>query len=364
MSVSTHTSASVAQAPEKKVFSTLQAGRALAAVAVVTFHAHVFFIPERLYPGQSISRVFDIGYSGVEFFFVLSGFIMFLVHRRDIGGRALARRFIERRILRIIPFYWVVTLLMLALLLVQLPETAYEISMQRVLHSALLIPLPDGSPLLVGAAWTLTHEFLFYAFFAVLIFAPWIGVAAFLLWIGATVSAALGQTPVYSANVLLSPYNLLFPMGILAAFVFPYLPVRAGWALALAGATAFVTVGLLDAYRITAIDHSARTLAFGLAAGCVVAGLAALERSGLLKAPNWMSFLGDASYAIYLVHVVALPVIARLMVAGGINTMLSPVAGFAVLVGAAVVVGAAAHVALEKPLSRTIRARLSRRLPS
>ena len=103
----------------KKSFDTLQVGRAAAAIAVVFFHAHVFFIPERLYPGETISRVFNIGYSGVEFFFVLSGFIMILVHRADIGVPARARRFLRKRLVRIVPFYWVVTLALALLLWTQ-----------------------------------------------------------------------------------------------------------------------------------------------------------------------------------------------------------------------------------------------------
>ena len=343
---------------EKTVFSTLQAGRAFAVVAVVAFHAHVFFIPERLYPGQNVSRVFDMGYAGVEFFFVLSGFIMLLVHRGDIGVPGMARRFAERRINRIIPFYWVVTAAMIALLAVQLPETASELRLGRVLHSLFLIPMPDGEKLLIGAAWTLTHEFLFYGFFALLILSPRLGGAAFALWLGL---AALGLPLSYPADTLLSPYNLLFPMGMLAAAAFVRVPPAAAAGLALLGVVAFVTVGLLDAYRVTDIGHTARTLSFGIAATAAVIGLAALEWRGRLRAPRWLSFLGDASYAIYLVHIVALPVITRLMMAAGLNTLLPPFAGYAVLVASAVAAGSLAHVTVERPLGRAIRNRRTRR---
>ena len=124
---------------------------------------------------------------------------------------------------------------------------------------------------------------------------------------------------------------------------------------------AFVTVGLLDTYRVTDIGHTARTLSFGIAATAAVIGLAALEWRGRLRAPRWLSFLGDASYAIYLVHIVALPVITRLMMAAGLNTLLPPFAGYAVLVASAVAAGSLAHVMVERPLGRAIRNRRTRR---
>ena len=57
----------------------LQAGRAIAALMVVAFHANVFILPSKIFDGVGAGSVFNMGYAGVEFFFVLSGFIMFFV---------------------------------------------------------------------------------------------------------------------------------------------------------------------------------------------------------------------------------------------------------------------------------------------
>ena len=40
--------------------TTLQVGRGAAAIAVVMFHANVFFIPKRLHPGQIAGTIFSI----------------------------------------------------------------------------------------------------------------------------------------------------------------------------------------------------------------------------------------------------------------------------------------------------------------
>lgn len=336
-------------------FSTLQAGRAIAAIAVVLFHAHIFFIPERLYPGQSISRVFNTGYAGVEFFFVLSGFIMFLVHGRDIGSPILAKPFVIKRIARVIPFYWVMTMVMIGLLIVQLPATATDLNVERVLHSIFLIPISDGRPFLISAAWTLTHEFIFYAFFALIIYAPRIGGMIFLIWIFLTALTALMVESAFSINALTSPYNLLFPLGMIAAMTYRHLSHSAAWVLTLMGCTLFAGIGLLDIYEIVVLGHTGRTVAFGVMAAIAITGLAALEQYDALRVPRWLSFLGDASYAIYLVHIVALPIISRIMVFTGINQFLFPIFGFLFLVGSAVIAGIFAHILIEKPLTQGVK---------
>lgn len=345
----------------RQTLTTLQAGRAIAAIAVVAFHAHVFFIPERLYPDQSVSRVFNFGYAGVEFFFVLSGFIMAFVHGPDIGRPDRAAAFLRRRVTRILPFYWVVLLLLVGLLLLQWPGSADRLTVPNIVHSFLLLPKPDGSPFLITAAWTLSHEFLFYAVFAVLILRPRLGAALFLVWILGALAVSLGVTPGYPVDFLLSPFNLLFPMGILAANLFRRLTARAAAALAIGGAVLFLAVGLAEVYAVIDWNHALRTILFGLGATGMVSGLAALEGQGRLRAPRLLDFLGDASYAIYLVHGIVLPVLAKVLVAAGVNSLVPAWLALAVLIGVSTVAGAVMHVYVEKPLIARLRKRQRQR---
>ncbi|MWD28326.1 acyltransferase family protein [Aquicoccus sp. SCR17] len=343
----------------RRSLDSLQVGRGIAAIAVVVFHAHVFFIPERLHPGQTVSRVFDIGYAGVEFFFVLSGFIMILVHRRDIGRPRRAARFMMKRALRILPFYWLVTLAMLALLLAQWPATAGQLSPARLLHSLALVPMPDGAALLVEVGWTLSHEFLFYALFCLLIVAPRAGIAAFALWILA-IGALVPRPPGYPWDFLLAPCNLLFAMGMGAALVFPRLSPRWAGTAALCGTALFLAVGLGDAYGVMDLTHAGRTLLLGAAAAITVAGLAGWETGRRVAMPRSLVFLGDASFAIYLVHALALPVATRVMVELGAGRWLTPGLSLLTLTALAVAAGCLAHVTVERPMLRKLHARLSR----
>ena len=76
----------------------LQACRAVAALLVVLFHASVgiFNLP-KYFGCKPFGPVFDFGFVGVDFFFVLSGFIMVYVHAADFGQpRALGAYFWKR----------------------------------------------------------------------------------------------------------------------------------------------------------------------------------------------------------------------------------------------------------------------------
>ena len=65
--------------------------------------------------GEGAGAAFNFGYAGVEFFFVLSGFIMVLVHRRDFGQPSKALVFMRKRVVRIYPIYWLVMAFLLAI---------------------------------------------------------------------------------------------------------------------------------------------------------------------------------------------------------------------------------------------------------
>ncbi|QDA35802.1 acyltransferase (plasmid) [Paracoccus liaowanqingii] len=93
-------------APER--LEVLQAGRAAATVLVVLYHANNFMLPLRLYDGDTAWQGFGWGYGAVEFFFVLSGFIIARAHHSDVGQPVRILRFLYRRCIRILLMYWLV----------------------------------------------------------------------------------------------------------------------------------------------------------------------------------------------------------------------------------------------------------------
>ena len=86
-------------------FNYIQACRAAAAIAVVMFHISVTFAAAKYFNEPIFAQLLRFGSAGVEFFFVLSGFIIYFIHHRDIGNPMALGRFFRRRIERIYPSY-------------------------------------------------------------------------------------------------------------------------------------------------------------------------------------------------------------------------------------------------------------------
>lgn len=86
-----------------KQFHSIQIGRALAAQYVAIFYAEKII---KAWMGQSLNSGFALaGHSGVEFFFVLSGFIMPHVHWKDIDRPDSIYPYVRSRVIRIYPIF-------------------------------------------------------------------------------------------------------------------------------------------------------------------------------------------------------------------------------------------------------------------
>jgi len=91
----------------------LQIFRGLAALAVLLHHTTGQAIKVDSY--SYLNNFFQIGWSGVNFFFVLSGFIIFYVHYKDIGNKCKLSNFPLKRVIRLFPIYWVMRIGVLAI---------------------------------------------------------------------------------------------------------------------------------------------------------------------------------------------------------------------------------------------------------
>src|SRR5438105_10339285 len=94
------------QPSSSATITSLQTGRAVAAWMVVLYHASGSIFTKYFVGERPVGRVFDFGYAGVDFFFVLSGFIMLHVHRDDLGRPKRLGRYLWKRCTRIYLPYW------------------------------------------------------------------------------------------------------------------------------------------------------------------------------------------------------------------------------------------------------------------
>lgn len=89
----------------------LQASRGAAAFFVLLFHTSAMSFKYFQYDLLGISAIGRSG--GVDFFFLLTGFLLYHTYGHKIGTKMSVLPFLSNRLIRIYPFYWLITLVVL-----------------------------------------------------------------------------------------------------------------------------------------------------------------------------------------------------------------------------------------------------------
>lgn len=345
---------------KRQKISSLQIYRGLAALMVVFYHLTAFG-HERLNL-SFLGDAFKFGHVGVDFFFVLSGFIIFYVNSMDVGKPAQIRPYLKRRFVRVYPIYWIVTSAKVLLLLV-FPAfaKAYEMNSAVILKSYLLIP--QANLPIIGAAWTLSYEIMFYLLFGIAILAGrrW-SLGIFGVWTALIVAFALSKAAGLAlfpegvfTDFLFNERNLEFILGCLSAYWVLNRQNRYPAATAIVGILLFALSAI---YVIQGGTVTSYTLFFGVASFLIVTGSAAVEMRGTLPLPKALVFLGDASYSVYLTHALFINAFTLGFDRLGIFDWLG--GGFSIVLMAVAVVsaGCLVYVFVEKPLLGILNRRL------
>jgi exopolysaccharide production protein ExoZ len=300
--------------------SSLQYLRALAAIGVVLFHASL-----------AARTPLGFGAYGVDIFFVISGFVMVWI----TSGETRPLPFLAARLRRIVPLYWIVTVVAIAAVTIRLGDFPFG---PGGLGSSFLF-LPYGPPgperhymPIHQVGWTLNYDMMFYAVLAAALVLrrplQLIAVTAALLAL-----AAIGvflQPQTAPLEFWSDPIILHFLGGAwLAAAI---RPSEAGLPRWLAVCAVLALLVLLPVPRIAIL---------------LVGGLVLLDLKGLIpKSP--LLLLGDASYSIYLWHPFAIAACAfaarSLSVPPALLLPLATLAGIAI--------GLLGYALIEKPLLR------------
>jgi exopolysaccharide production protein ExoZ len=333
----------------------LQALRGIAANLVVLDHIFSALIKYGHMPQRFEAASWHLGEMGVGIFFVISGFIMIYTAHEEAGKPGAVALFLEKRIVRVVPLYWLATLLTFAMLFaIHKPE-----SLGNLVRSLLFIPYDSGSPPeirpVLGQGWTINYEMFFYAIFALSLFLKpprslWFLLAMFaaLFLSGRLVEGDHGA----AFATYTDPLILLFLAGVLIGWV------RVRWAgeipvrrpLLLASAVIVANEALF---------YSVAEPGIAIVLGCtalsiltvILCTFAPEGRDGPV-ARAWER-LGDGSYSTYLFHTLLLAALNRALLGHG-QAFVPTLYGVLALVGANVV-GIAFFFLLERPMTRQLR---------
>lgn len=330
----------------RSALDSLQAGRAFAALAVLLFHVELTLaLPQ--YLDRDTFPVLRSGYSGVHFFFVLSGFVILMAHRRDIGVAGRLPTFAWKRARRIYPPLWAALLIVIpATLMLPLLNNGVGFSALDVLSALALTPDPHDP--LLSVIWTLRHEALFYAVFGLILWRPRVGLAVAAVWIA--LSATLPWLGIDGwLRFFFTSQHLLFAFGAAAYLAFERGRVPLPGVVMSAGLLLFAVTWAIPVMKLP-LNGILGNWAFGLGATLAIVGAACLERARGLPVPRWLSFLGEASYAIYLAHAPVVYAATAGALALAPTLRQAPILLFLIVTVASLAAGIAFHLRVERPL--------------
>lgn len=353
----------------------IQGLRGIAALLVVAAHSTLNLVQRANYDPLATQLAYRLGEVGVRTFFMISGFIM-TVTMYDAFGRAGApKSFLLKRLMRIVPLYWIATLLYS----LRLASEGTPPRWDDLVLSLLFIPYDHGQPYrepVYGLGWTLNFEMFFYCLLALsLLFRRRHGIVLLLLTL--TLWVALGESdlvqpssePIQAAvYALTSRIVLYFAAGVLLGTARQWLARRSSssgistnLAIGIAVAAA-LCYAILVSNGVGIADTPASSLlqiCFCVIPTSLCAFATSDDHGGWLR--TIFLEVGNASYSIYLTHSFIMGIAARAWATlnGDHVTPLSAVLFTALMIIASSILGYISFRLIERPSLDFLRRRIT-----
>ncbi|MBR0737667.1 acyltransferase [Bradyrhizobium liaoningense] len=332
------------------VYVGIQYARAIAATLVLAGHAM------DILPGSRIPTEYNFGGIGVDIFFVISGFIMWVTTE---ARQMTPVDFWLRRVRRIVPLYWLFTSVIVVIGMIA-PGLlgATKVTTTSAIQSYLFIPhyysnstYADLIAPLLGPGWTLNYEMFFYLVFGICLLPSLFRNRLQIIAVVLTTLVIMGACVNSSA-----PIWIVYTNQLLMEFLFGlYLGRSRATLEQLPFYTGFLLVcGSLCLAAVLFIRFDfPRLLTFGLPAVGFVAGMICLERAWQNKPSSVLLFFGDASYSLYLCHLFVISAVLILARRASISWYFSAPLAIAL----AFAIGALVFTMCERPLIRLLAVR-------
>jgi peptidoglycan/LPS O-acetylase OafA/YrhL len=345
-----------------KKIENIQGLRGVAIFFVVVLH--LLAMEQKYGHGERLlSDFLTLGASGVDLFFIISGMVMVTVTRGLFQRPAEIAQFFYNRLSRLYPLYWIFSLPVLAIYVAH-PEmvNASQGHQVNILESFLL--LPQNLLPLLGVGWALIHVIYFYCVFTLLLFAPERRLTNLLiLWI---LFVAIGGLlyehlelikPAATIRLITHPLTSEFIAGCIVARLIQN-GMRSHGLMAVAIGIVLLLTGSFLFYSASpgAVPKGwLRVALYGVPWTMIAYGAVALEASSSILFPRFLRFIGDASYSIYLSHVLVISAIGRLWAAVSMPGRMDNILVMIAMTGSALLVGIGTYLIIERQISSFFR---------
>lgn len=359
--------------PLPKQLHTVQALRGLAALLVLFLHIAGM---QRGILGIEKTQGFDgfwnRGFSGVDLFFVISGFIMVYVTRDLPAGLSSAMRFIMARFIRIYPLWWFYAGLMALIYFLIFgiparPEYAAEAGgvWPYLIKSFLL--LPQQALPVIDVGWTLAYEMYYYFIMAAILLLPRrVLPYALIFWAAQILAFQYLALDHPALKIMTSPLSLEFIGGAFMALLVLRGVIIWPRLILLIGVAYFCTGLILPDISSVMWKGWGRVIVFGLPSLAIIYALVSLEQVRGLQPPRALIALGDWSYSLYLGHIIILLVMKNIweilerlgmpaMFKLGAPGLWDNITFAIASIGAAIFAAMLSYILIERPIIRLLK---------
>ena len=315
--------------------------RFIAALAVVYFHA-VGTLRAVAFPEIGPNPLTELGAAGVDVFFVISGFVIFLSLTRK---NRTPIEFARDRLIRLVPAYWILTISHLVILasVAILRGTEVPFDFSWTIQSLFFVSQPLGNNLpLISQGWSLEIEMLFYLLVAV----------------GLIIKNPIANI-VFPAVALVSLVGFGLLPDLALEFIFGgllgYLYTRIKFPAPVAIGAGVIGIVLFVAPVILGAVDAPRWVTWGMPSMLIV--FSAINLPQL----NWkiLPTIGAASYPVYLLHMMVVNIVSPIMSMFGSSTAMF----FGALASCLILsqlLGIVFDKLVDKPISRFLKARIKK----
>ncbi|WP_430813434.1 acyltransferase family protein [Carboxylicivirga sp. RSCT41] len=334
----------------------LQALRGIAAMLVCCFHAKDYINFQ--FPIGDI--LFGNGTIGVQIFFILSGFIMvYTTKTYDYNNKFKNfRTFMLKRIIRVVPLYFALTIVWLVLVNRSILFINNE-NLYPILKALLFIPSEQEPPLYVG--WTLNYEMFFYLIFGVSLmfgkirYAMIYGIILSLVFIipqFSTVDFTLSASPEYFSNpyfnMATNDLLLYFLSGVFIGNIYDKIKISNAivWLMFIISIIAF----LLHYFNL--LEFLQTKL---LICSMLIFSVILMDVKLNLKSSSFLSYLGDISYSIYLIHPIVILIIRGVVKKTGFEEYLYTPLVFVLIIIVTLIASSVTYKYIEIKFTRLIK---------